>query len=76
MKRFEKPGSLSTEQYKKNKAVGNRPGILFGLCKVHKAITDVCPSFRPLLSTTETEDVIEDINKSEFKNLLSLATQE
>ena len=76
MKRFEKPGSLSTEQYKKIKAVGNRPGILFGLCKVHKAITDVCPSFRPLLSTTETEDVIEDINKSEFKNLLSLATQE
>ena len=141
-----KSGSLSTEQYKKIKAVGSRPGILYGLCKVHKAITDVCPPFRPILSAIGTpsyklakllvpklsrvtsneftlkdsfafaeeivhedsklfmgtldvdsfftnipleetinictnllynnEDVIEGINKSEFKNLLSLAIQE
>ena len=146
LKRLEKSGSLSTEQYKKIKAVRNRPGILYGLCKLHKAITEVCPPFRPILSAIGTpsyklakflvpkissvtfneftvkgyfafaeeivhqdsklfmgsfdvdslftnipleetinictnllynnEDVIEGINKSEFKNLLSLATQE
>ena len=119
----------------------NRPGILYGLCKVHKAITDICPPFRPILTAIGTssyklamflvpklssivlnwitlneftvkdsvafaeeianipleeftnipleettnictnllynnEVVIEGINKSEFKNLLSLATQE
>ena len=146
LKRLEKSGTLSTEQYKKIKAVRSRPGILYGLCKVHKAITDICPPFRPILSAIGTpsyklakflvpklssitfneftvkdsfafaeeivhqdsklfmgsldvdslftnipleetinictnllynnEDVIEGINKSEFKNLLSLATQE
>ena len=54
LKRLEKSGSLSTEQYKKIKAVGSRPGILYGLCKVHKVITEVCPPFRPILSAIET----------------------
>ena len=54
MKRLEKLGSLSTEQYKKIKAVGSRPGVLYGLCKVHKAITDVCPPFRLILSAIGT----------------------
>ena len=39
---------------KKIKAVRSRPGILYGLCKVHKAITDICPPFRPILSATGT----------------------
>ena len=145
MKSLEKSGSLTTDQYKKIKAIGCRPGILYGLCKVHKAIIDVCPPFRPILSAIGTPicklakflvpklssitfneftvkdsfafaeeivhqdgnlfmgsldvtysslitlketinictnllyknvDVIEGINKSEFQNLLSLATQE
>ena len=146
LKRLEKSGTLSTKQHKKIKAVGSRPGILYGLCKVHKAITDVCPPFIPILSAIgnpsyklakillpklstinfneviakdsftfaeetvhqdsklfmgslgfdslftnipleETiniftnllyniEDVLKGINKSEFKSLLSLATQE
>ena len=142
---------LSTELYKKIKAVGSRPGILYGLCKTHKVITDICPRFRRILSAIGTPsyklakclvlklssitfneftvkdyfafaeetihhdsklfmgsldfdslfinipleetnniytnllftnyyknngDIIEGINKSEFKNLLSLATQE
>ena len=50
LKRLEKSGTLSTKQHKKIKAVGSRPGILYGLCKVHKAITDVCPPFIPILS--------------------------
>ena len=137
---------MSTEQYKKIKAVGSKPGILDGLCKVYKVITDICPPFRPILSAIGTssyklaqflvpklssitfneftvndffafdeeiahqdsklfmgsldvdslftnipleetinictnllynnEDVMEGINKSEFKNLLWLAAQE
>ena len=42
------------DQYKKIKAVGSRPGILYGLRKVHKAITDVCLPFRPILSAIGT----------------------
>ena len=147
LKRLEKSGTLSTEQYKKIKAVGSRPGILYGLCKVHKAITDVCSPFTSIFSAIGTpsyelakflvpklslitfneftvkyffafaeeivhqdgklfmgsldvntlftnippleetinlstnllynnKDVIEGTNKSKFKNLLSLATQE
>ena len=146
LKSLEKSRSLTTDQYKKIKAIGSRPGILYLLCKVHKAIIDVCPPFRPTLSAigapsyklakflvpklssiTFTEftvkdsfafaeeivhqdgkifmgsldvdslftnillketinictnllyknvDVIEGINKSEFENLLSLATLE
>ena len=36
LKSLEKSGSLTTDQYKKIKAIGNRPGILYGLCKVMK----------------------------------------
>ena len=54
MKRLEKSGSLSTEQYIKIKAVRSRPGILYGRCKVHKANTEVCPPFRPILSAIGT----------------------
>ena len=54
MKRLEKSRSLSTEQYKKIKGVGSRPEIRYGLCKVHKAITEVCPPFRPTLSAFRT----------------------
>ena len=40
---------MSTEQYKKIKAVRSGPGILYKLCKVHKTITDIFPPFRPIL---------------------------
>ena len=54
MKSLEKSGSLTTDQYTKIKIIGSRPGILYGLCKVHEAITDVCLPFRHTLSTIET----------------------
>ena len=146
MKRLENQEVCLRNNIKKNKPVGSRPGILSGVCKVHKTITDICPPFRLILSAIGTpsykfakflvpklslitfneftvkdlfafaeeivhqdsklfmgsldadslftnipleetinictnllynnEDVIEGINKSEFKNLLSLATQE
>ena len=50
LKRLKSSGSLSYKQYKKIKAVRSRPGVLYGLCKVHKVIVDVCPPFRPILS--------------------------
>ena len=51
---FEKSGTLPTEQCKKIKVAGSRPGILYGLFKVHKAIIDICPPFRPILSAIGT----------------------
>ena len=41
--------SLSDKQCKKITA-----GVEYGLCKVHKAIVDGCPPFRPILSATGT----------------------
>ena len=45
---------MYTKHYRKIKAVGCRPGILYGLCKICKAITDVYPPFRTILSATGT----------------------
>ena len=42
--------ALSVEQYKKIKSASSRPGVLYGLCKVHKNIVDRYPLFRPILS--------------------------
>ena len=50
LKSLKNSGSLSMGQYKKIKAVGSRPGLLYGLCKVHEAIVDTCSPFRPILS--------------------------
>ena len=41
-------------QYKKMKGVGTHAGILCGLCKIHKSITDICPPFRTILSAIGT----------------------
>ena len=42
--------SLTTDQYKKIKAIGNRAGKLYGFCKVRKAIIDICAPLRPIIS--------------------------
>ena len=34
--------------------MGSNPGILYGLCKVHKTVVDVCLPFRPILSAIGT----------------------
>ena len=54
LKSLKLSGALSVEQHKKTKAVGSRPGVLYGLCKVHKNILDRCPPFRPILSAIGT----------------------
>ena len=48
LKSHEKSVSLTTDQYKKIKAIGSKLRVLSGLCKVHKAIIGVCPPFRPI----------------------------
>ena len=49
LKSLEKSGSPATDQYEKIKAIQSIPGILYGLCKVHKVIIGVFPPFRPIL---------------------------
>ena len=34
--------------------MGSNPRVLYGLFKVHKAVVDVCPPFRPILSAVGT----------------------
>lgn len=47
---------LSEEDHKLLNPVGSRPGIMYGLCKVHKDKTNgtVLPPFRPILSAIKT----------------------
>ena len=54
LKSLKPSGNLSDKQYKKIKADGSRPGVLYGLCKVRKSIVDVFLSFRPILSAIGT----------------------
>ena len=41
LRSISKNGSLTEQQYKNVKVVGSNPGILYGLCKVHKTVVDV-----------------------------------
>ena len=54
LKSLEKSGGLTTDQYKKIKAIGSKPRVLSGLCKVHKAIIGVSSPFRPIFSAIGT----------------------
>ena len=46
LRNLKSTGSLSDKQYKKTKVVGPRHGVLYSLCKVHKAIVDVETTFK------------------------------
>ena len=54
LKKLLKKGSLSEETYNKLRPVGTRLGILYGLCKVHKASVNGSPPFRPILNAINT----------------------
>ena len=47
---------ISDQDFAKMVPVGSSPGVLYGLCKVHKKIPngDNCPPFRPILSAIGT----------------------
>ena len=51
---FRDKKEISIEQYKDLSPSGSRPGIMYGLAKVHKIVTDGLPSFRPILSAIGT----------------------
>ena len=47
---------ISDQDYTRMVPIGCSPGILYGLCKVHKEVPpgDTCPPFRPILSAIGT----------------------
>ena len=47
---------ISDKDFAKIVPIGSSPGILYGLCKVHKSVPtgDTCPPFRPILSAIGT----------------------
>ena len=47
---------LSKKDYKLMKPTGSRPGVMYGLCKIHKDTTNgrELPPFRPILSAIST----------------------
>ena len=54
---------------------GSQPGILYGLCKVHKIVTEGIPPFRPILSAINTPSyhlakffvpILSELTKNEF----------
>ena len=54
LKKLVASNSISEETRRSLKPVGTRPGIMYGLCKVHKDIIDNCLPFRPILSAINT----------------------
>ena len=54
LKKLVASNSISEETRRSLKPVGTRPGIMYGLCKVHKDIIDNCPPFRPIFSAINT----------------------
>ena len=54
LKKFVASNSISEETRRSLKPVGTRPGIMYGLCKVHKDIIDNCPPFWSILSVIPT----------------------
>ena len=54
LKKLVASNSISKEARRSLKPVGTRPGIMCGLCKVHKDIIDNCLPFQPILSSINT----------------------
>ena len=51
---------ISSEQYKDLSPSGWRPGVMYGLAKVHKIVTDGRPSLRLILSTIVTNIPLQE----------------
>ena len=54
LKKLFKEGKISKRQYDYLYPIGSKPGILYGLGKVHKALVNGIPKFRPILSSLGT----------------------
>ena len=54
LKILETRREIFIEQYRDLSPSGSRPGIMYGLAKVHKIVTDGLPFFRPIWSPIGT----------------------
>ena len=54
LKRLKEKQEISDKVYRELYPAGSKPGILCGLCKIHKSIVDGVPPFRPILSAIGT----------------------
>ena len=54
LKKLVESKSMTEITRKSLKPAGTRPGVMYGLCKVHKASVGNCPPFRPFLSALNT----------------------
>ena len=54
LKNLRDKNEISIDQYKDLSPLGSRPGIMYGLAKVHETVTDDLLSFRPILSAIGT----------------------
>ena len=54
LKSLEDQGEISEKEKKDLYPSGSQPGVLYGLAKIHKALEDGIPSFRPILSAIGT----------------------
>ena len=50
LKRLKEKQEISDKVYNELYPVSSKPGIFYGLCKIHKSIVDGFPPFRPILS--------------------------
>ena len=54
LKRLKEKQKISYKLYNELYITGSKPGILYGLCKIHKSIVDGVPPFHPILSAIGT----------------------
>ena len=54
LKSLESQGEISEKEKNYLYPSGSKPGVLYGLAKIHKALEDGTPSFRPILSAIGT----------------------
>ena len=54
LKNLRDKNEVSIRQYEDLSPLVSRPGIMYGLSKVRKIVTDGLPSFRPILSAIST----------------------
>ena len=82
---LEDKGVLDKQEVERLKPHGSQPGILYGLCKVHKVVKDRIPPFRPILSAINTPSyqlakffvpILSELTKNEFvlKDSFAFAT--
>ena len=54
LEKLRKQKKISQQEYEKLNPIGSRPGILYGLSKVHKPLVNGLPKIRPILSAIGT----------------------